>query len=100
MSIQKWLGPPVSAYTQHKAAVWFLHAQIRWRWGKKVANELNPLTDLKTYTQWYFRGHRVQLGQKALRGVTLIPVVEDGKVTTKRKPKVVHLFHIRQTIRR
>ncbi len=101
MSIKEWLGPPPSKFTQHKAAFWFLQAQVRWRWGAKIACEFNPLTDVKTFIQWRFLSRRaVMLGQKALRGVTLVPIVEDGKMTTKHRVKVIHLFHIRQTTRR
>ncbi|HBV01727.1 MAG TPA: hypothetical protein DEF00_05115 [Candidatus Taylorbacteria bacterium] len=101
MSISKWLGPPASAYTQHRAAVWFLRAQVRWRFGKDTAREFNPETDVKNTLQWWFLHNRkIILGEQALRGVTLVPVVENGRKTTKRKPRVVYLYQICQTIRR
>lgn len=102
MSIKTWwLGPPPSAYTSHKVALWFLKAQVRWRFGKDVADVFNPLTDVKTYTQWHFLKNRsVKLGEKALRGVMFIPPRHQGNAKTIRKPKAVYLFHYLQTVRR
>jgi len=98
MSIKTWwLGPPPSAYISHKVALWFLKAQIRWKFGKDIANEFNPETDVNTFTQWHFKNRRVKLSEKALRGVLFVPPMHQGNVRTIHKPKVIHVFHYLQT---
>jgi len=100
MSILKW-GPPTSAYTQtHKAQMWFLQAQVRWRFGKAAADCFNPAMDVATSLQWWFlKNYRIKLGEKALRGIALIPR-EKGNSKTRYRLKVVYLFHRFQTVPR
>lgn len=95
---ESWLGPSHEAFTRPKVSLWFLQAQIRWKYGEKVADNFKP-DDVKTFTRWWFERHKVRLGEKALRGVILVPSIDEGNERTIRKPKVVYLYHRLQVIK-
>ena len=94
-----WLGPHVSEYTKPVTLLWFLQAQIRWRWNNKIADRFVD-TDVDTFTRWHFRNRKVKLGEIPLRAIILVPPINEGTATTIRIPNIVLVYHILQTAQR
>ena len=79
--------------------------EIANRWGAQEADNYNPTKNCFTFKTWLAKGYVVKKGEKAIRSMTLVEVkdenAEDGKeAETKRYPKTVYLFYIKQVKRK
>ncbi len=79
--------------------------EIARRWGEEEAKNYDPTKNCFTFKTWLSKGYVVNKGEKAIRSMTLVEVkdenAEEGKDTeTKRYPKTVYLFYIKQVKRK
>ncbi len=91
-SIKEILSP----YKGSEATYEAVKAQIAERWGDELAEAFDPHTDCMPYSSWLTFGYRVKKGEKALKSVTFVEVLDEkGKVVRKIR-RTVCLFHKQQ----
>jgi len=70
--------------------------EIAKRWGEKEAEQYDPRRNCFTFKTWRTKGYQVKKGEKAIRSMTLREVTDQDTQETKKYPKTVYLFYIRQ----
>lgn len=95
VSIGDIIVPPTN-FSGSEVTRKMVEEQIRERYGDKVADEYDPLTNVRTFKNWKEVGHHVKKGEKAIRSITFVDVKDPQGNTVKKYPKTVFLFHYRQ----
>ena len=70
--------------------------QLRERFGDDVADEFDATTDAMPFASWLSFGYRVRKGQKALKSVTFVEVLNDKGEVEKKIKRNINIFHRKQ----
>jgi len=73
-----------------------VRGEIAKRWGDQEAEQYDPRQNCFTFKTWRTKGYHVKKGEKAIRSMTLREVTDQDTQETKKYPKTVYLFYIRQ----
>lgn len=82
-----------SPYRGSEKTYEMVKAQIAERWGKEVADEFNPHTDAMPYSSFAAYGYKIRKGERALKSVTFIDVLDSEGRFVKKIRRSVNLFH-------
>ena len=70
--------------------------QLRERYGDDVAEGFNAAEDAMPFSSWLSYGYRVRKGEKALKSVTFVEVLNDKGEVEKKIRRTCNLFHRKQ----
>ncbi len=70
--------------------------QVRERYGNEVADEFLASEDAMPLVSWASYGYRVRKGEKALKSITFVEVLNDKGEVEKKIKRTCNLFHRKQ----
>jgi len=85
-----------SPYKGSEKTYELVREQLRERYGDKVADEFDPITDCMPLLSWSFYGYRIKKSEKALKSVTYLEVKDANGNVTRKIRRTVNLFHKNQ----
>ncbi len=86
----------VSPYRGSETTYEMVKEQIAERWGEDVAEAFDPKCDAMPYTAWAEYGYTVRKGEKALKSITFLEVVDKETKIVRKVKRCINLFHRRQ----